>query len=141
MDIKCAYSHTDRQDQVLSCKRSLNFLVWKHYFALPPTPQPLSLSNCSAQITIICILFFNNKYKKLIANLFNHTIGKTHTMTGDFEGKMRGIIPRSVEQIIENVLQMRGNGWDIVVTMSMVSEIISTLTLIVVFAITILFLV
>lgn len=60
-------------------------------------------------------------------------------MTGDFEGKMRGIIPRSVEQIIENVLQMRGNGWDIVVTMSMVSEIISTLTLIVVFAITILF--
>ena len=62
-------------------------------------------------------------------------------MTGDFEGKMRGIIPRSVEQIIENVLQMRGNGWDIVVTMSMVSEIISTLTLIVVFAITILFLV
>ena len=60
-------------------------------------------------------------------------------MTGDFEGKMRGIIPRSVEQIIENVLQMRGNGWDIVVTMSMVSEIISTLTLIVVLAITILF--
>ena len=46
--------------------------------------------------------------------------GKTHTMTGDFNGNMRGIIPRSVEQIIEQVIEMRGNGWEIVVTMSMV---------------------
>ena len=49
--------------------------------------------------------------------------GKTHTMTGDFNGQMRGIIPRSVEQIIEQVIEMRGNGWEIVVTMSMVRTI------------------
>ena len=44
-------------------------------------------------------------------------------MTGDFNGQMRGIIPRSVEQIIEQVIEMRGNGWEIVVTMSMVRTI------------------
>lgn len=41
-------------------------------------------------------------------------------MTGNFDGKMRGIIPRAVEQIIEQVIEMRGNGWEIVVNMSMV---------------------
>ena len=41
-------------------------------------------------------------------------------MTGDRVGEMRGIIPRSVEQIIEQVILMRESGWEIVVTASMV---------------------
>jgi hypothetical protein len=41
-------------------------------------------------------------------------------MTGAKGGDMRGIIPRSVEQIIEQVMLMRENGWEIVVTASMV---------------------
>ena len=41
-------------------------------------------------------------------------------MTGDKEGDMRGIIPRSVEQIIEQVMLMRADGWEVVVTTSMV---------------------
>lgn len=41
-------------------------------------------------------------------------------MTGDRVGEMRGIIPRSVEQIIERVVLMRESGWEIVVTASMV---------------------
>lgn len=41
-------------------------------------------------------------------------------MTGEKEGDMRGIIPRSVEQIIEQIMLMRINGWEIVVTTSMV---------------------
>jgi hypothetical protein len=41
-------------------------------------------------------------------------------MTGDKEGQMRGIIPRSVEQIIDQATHMRADGWDITVTMSMV---------------------
>ena len=41
-------------------------------------------------------------------------------MTGDKEGDMRGIIPRSVEQIIDQVMFMRSNGWEVVVTTSMV---------------------
>jgi hypothetical protein len=47
-------------------------------------------------------------------------LGKTHTMTGAKGGDMRGIIPRSVEQIIEQVMLMRESGWEIVVTASMV---------------------
>lgn len=45
-------------------------------------------------------------------------------MTGDKEGAMRGIIPRSVGQIIEQVIQMRADGWEIVVTTSMVCCIV-----------------
>ena len=47
--------------------------------------------------------------------------GKTHTMTGDKVGHMRGIIPRSVEQIVEQAVLMRESGWEIIVTASMVS--------------------
>lgn len=46
--------------------------------------------------------------------------GKTHTMSGAKSGDMRGIIPRSVEQIIEQVMLMRESGWEVVVTASMV---------------------
>lgn len=42
-------------------------------------------------------------------------------MTGAKGGDMRGIIPRSVEQIIQQVMLMRESGWEIVVTASMVS--------------------
>lgn len=41
-------------------------------------------------------------------------------MTGDKVGHMRGIIPRSVEQIVEQAVLMRESGWEIVVTASMV---------------------
>jgi hypothetical protein len=41
-------------------------------------------------------------------------------MTGAKGGDMRGIIPRSVEQMIEQVMLMRESGWEIVVTASMV---------------------
>ena len=50
-------------------------------------------------------------------------LGKTHTMTGGKDGEMRGIIPRSVEQIIQQVMLMRSNGWEIVVTTSMVRSL------------------
>jgi hypothetical protein len=42
-------------------------------------------------------------------------------MTGAKGGDMRGIIPRSVEQIIQQVMLMRESGWEIVVNASMVS--------------------
>jgi hypothetical protein len=35
-------------------------------------------------------------------------------------GHMRGIIPRSVEQIVEQAVLMRESGWEIIVTASMV---------------------
>ena len=41
-------------------------------------------------------------------------------MTGDKVGHMRGIIPRSVEQIVEQAVLMREGGWEIIVTASMV---------------------
>jgi hypothetical protein len=41
-------------------------------------------------------------------------------MTGDKVGHMRGIIPRSVEQIVEQAVLMRESGWEIIVTASMV---------------------
>lgn len=41
-------------------------------------------------------------------------------MTGDKVGYMRGIIPRSVEQIVEQAVLMRESGWEIIVTASMV---------------------
>ena len=46
--------------------------------------------------------------------------GKTHTMSGDRTGPSRGIIPRAVEQIITNSMTMRKDGWNIVVTFSIV---------------------
>lgn len=46
--------------------------------------------------------------------------GKTHTMSGDRTGSSRGIIPRAVEQIITNSMTMRKDGWNIVVTFSIV---------------------
>lgn len=44
-------------------------------------------------------------------------------MTGDKVGHMRGIIPRSVEQIVEQVVLMRESGWEIIVTASMVRTV------------------
>lgn len=41
-------------------------------------------------------------------------------MTGDKVGHMRGIIPRSVEQIVEQAVLMRESGWEIIVMASMV---------------------
>lgn len=40
-------------------------------------------------------------------------------MQGDKQGKLRGIIPRSVEQIIEKVMRMRDDGWEVIVNTSM----------------------
>ncbi|CAN0006533.1 unnamed protein product, partial [Discosporangium mesarthrocarpum] len=37
--------------------------------------------------------------------------GKTHTMTGSGTGDMRGIIPRSVEQILGKVSELQSNQW------------------------------
>jgi hypothetical protein len=50
-------------------------------------------------------------------------------MSGAKGGDMRGIIPRSVEQIIEQVMLMRESGWEIVVTASMVrtSSLLATM--------------
>jgi kinesin family protein C1 len=41
-------------------------------------------------------------------------------MTGDNDGPSRGIIPRSVEQIIDQVIHMRSEGWEVSVSTSMV---------------------
>lgn len=41
-------------------------------------------------------------------------------MTGDRRGAQRGIIPRAVEQIIEQVGRMRSEGWTVSVTVSIV---------------------
>ncbi len=47
-------------------------------------------------------------------------IGKTHTMTGDRESEInKGIIPRSVELIIEQIIHMRSIGCEVSATYSM----------------------
>lgn len=46
--------------------------------------------------------------------------GKTWTMSGDKSGSQRGIIPRSVEQVIHQAITMRDQGWDTTVTASVV---------------------
>lgn len=38
--------------------------------------------------------------------------GKTHTMLGDTSGENRGIIPRSVERVMETARQQRARGWE-----------------------------
>jgi kinesin family protein C1 len=37
--------------------------------------------------------------------------GKTHTMQGSGNGAMRGIIPRAVEQILEQADLLQKQGW------------------------------
>ena len=44
--------------------------------------------------------------------------GKTWTMSGERLGSNRGIIPRAVEQIIEQTLSMKEQGWDMTVSVS-----------------------
>ena len=46
--------------------------------------------------------------------------GKTWTMSGDRNGSSRGIIPRSVEQLIENSIEMRAQGWEVSISASVV---------------------
>ena len=46
--------------------------------------------------------------------------GKTWTMSGEKCGSQRGIIPRSVEQIIQQSVGMREHGWEMTVTASVV---------------------
>jgi kinesin family protein C1 len=58
-------------------------------------------------------------YKVCVFSYGQTGSGKTHTMSGDKQGKFRGIIPRSVEQIIERVMCMREDGWEVVVNTSM----------------------
>ena len=58
-------------------------------------------------------------YKVCIFSYGQTGSGKTHTMSGDREGGMRGIIPRAVEQIVEQVLRMRADGWEVTVNASM----------------------
>jgi len=38
--------------------------------------------------------------------------GKTHTMQGTLSGDQRGIIPRSIEKILEESARLNGSGWD-----------------------------
>lgn len=59
-------------------------------------------------------------YKVCIFSYGQTGSGKTHTMTGSGEGELRGIIPRSVEQIISRVMVMSEEGWNINVTASIV---------------------
>jgi kinesin family protein C1 len=59
-------------------------------------------------------------YKVCIFSYGQTGSGKTFTMTGDRQGKLRGIIPRAVEQVISNVILMKEDGWTITVTASMV---------------------
>ena len=53
--------------------------------------------------------------------------GKTYTMTGSHEGENRGIIPRSVEQIIEKINFMKSSGWKVEATYSMIEVYNETL--------------
>jgi kinesin family member C1 len=53
--------------------------------------------------------------------------GKTHTMTGSQQGEGRGLIPRSVEQIIDRISFMRGSGWKVQATYSMLEVYNETL--------------
>jgi len=46
--------------------------------------------------------------------------GKTWTMSGDKFGSQRGIIPRSVEQIIQQSISMRELGWEMSISASVV---------------------
>ena len=46
--------------------------------------------------------------------------GKTWTMSGDKFGSQRGIIPRSVEQIIQQSISMRDLGWEMSISASVV---------------------
>jgi kinesin family protein C1 len=46
--------------------------------------------------------------------------GKTHTMTGGRGETLRGITPRSVEQIIKQVLVMTDQGWEVSLSASMI---------------------
>jgi kinesin family protein C1 len=46
--------------------------------------------------------------------------GKTHTMTGGRDEHSRGITPRSVEQIIKQVLVMKEQGWEVSLMASMI---------------------
>ena len=58
-------------------------------------------------------------YKVCIFSYGQTGSGKTHTMSGGRDGPARGLIPRAVEQIVEQVLRMRADGWEVTVTASM----------------------
>ena len=47
-------------------------------------------------------------------------IGKTHTMSGEQNGIQRGIIPRSIEQILRRIVDLKAMGWVIQCTISIV---------------------
>jgi kinesin family protein C1 len=53
--------------------------------------------------------------------------GKTHTMTGSHQGENRGLISRSVEQIIDRISFMRSTGWTVKATYSMLEVYNETL--------------
>ena len=53
--------------------------------------------------------------------------GKTHTMTGSHQGEERGLIPRSVEQIIARINFMKNSGWTVQATYSMLEVYNETL--------------
>jgi len=58
-------------------------------------------------------------YKVCIFSYGQTGSGKTHTMSGGRDGPARGLIPRAVEQIVEQVLRMRADGWEVTVNASM----------------------
>jgi kinesin family member C1 len=53
--------------------------------------------------------------------------GKTHTMTGTTHGDSRGLIPRSIEVIIEQINMLKEAGWDVTATYSMLEVYNETL--------------
>lgn len=53
--------------------------------------------------------------------------GKTHTMTGTTHGDSRGLIPRSIEVIIEQINMLKETGWDVTATYSMLEVYNETL--------------
>lgn len=53
--------------------------------------------------------------------------GKTHTMTGSHQGEDRGLISRSVEQIIDRINFMKSSGWTVRATYSMLEVYNETL--------------
>ena len=46
--------------------------------------------------------------------------GKTYTMQGVGEGRERGIVPRSIEMVVEDVAKLREVGWEYEIAVSFV---------------------
>jgi kinesin family member C1 len=59
-------------------------------------------------------------YRVCIFSYGQTNSGKTHTMSGEKYGAMRGIIPRSVEQLLQETLRLKDDGWRIDISTSII---------------------